>query len=89
MHAGRTTAELTAELVARPGIGPWTAGYVAMRVLGDSDVLLTGDLALRHGAGRLGLPTDPRELAARGRVWSPFRSYAGLHLWRAAATASS
>lgn len=89
VHAGRNTAELTAELVARPGIGPWTAGYVAMRVLGDPDVLLTGDLALRHGAGRLGLPTDPRELAARGGVWSPFRSYAGLHLWRAAATASS
>ncbi len=88
VHAGRSTAELTAELVARPGIGPWTAGYVAMRVLGDPDVLLTGDLALRQGAGRLGLPTDPRDLAARGRRWAPFRSYAGLHLWRAASASS-
>jgi AraC family transcriptional regulator of adaptative response / DNA-3-methyladenine glycosylase II len=81
---GRRTAELTAELVARPGIGPWTAGYVAMRVLGDPDVLLTGDLVLRNGAAALGLPDAPSALAARAERWSPFRSYAGLHLWRAA-----
>ncbi len=81
---GRRTSELTAELVARQGIGPWTAGYVAMRVLGDPDVLLTGDLVLRNGAGALGLPTTPRSLDEHGRRWSPFRSYAGMHLWRAA-----
>lgn len=81
---GRTTAELTADLVARPGIGPWTAGYVAMRVLGDPDVLLTGDLALRAGAAALGLPADARELDRHGARWRPFRSYAGMHLWAAA-----
>ena len=57
--ADRTTAELTADLVSRPGIGPWTAGYVAMRLLGDRDVLLTGDLVLRAGAALLGLPATP------------------------------
>ena len=81
---GRRTAELEADLTARVGIGPWTAGYVAMRVIGDPDVLLTGDLALRQGAAALGLPDDPAGLTARASAWRPFRSYAGLHLWRAA-----
>ncbi len=85
VHPGRAPEELTAELVARPGIGPWTAGYVCMRVLGAPDVLLDGDLVLRQGAGRLGLPSDARTLALHGRRWRPFRSYAGILLWRAAA----
>ncbi|WP_277871850.1 AlkA N-terminal domain-containing protein [Cryobacterium ruanii] len=80
---GQTRAELEASLVALPGIGPWTAGYVAMRVLGSPDILLTSDLALRQGAGRLGLAVEPRSLAARGADWAPWRSYAGMHLWRA------
>ncbi len=79
----RDPAELTAELVARPGIGPWTAQYIAMRVLGERDELLTGDLALRTGASRLGLPDTPGALAAHGARWAPYRSYAGQHLWRA------
>lgn len=86
---GQTRAELEASLVALPGIGPWTAGYVAMRVLGSPDILLTSDLALRQGAGRLGLAAEPRSLAARGSDWAPWRSYAGMHLWRAASPVSS
>ena len=54
-----------------------------MRVLGHPDLLLTGDVALRAGARRLGLPEGPRELAAWGTTVAPWRSYAGLHLWRA------
>jgi AraC family transcriptional regulator, regulatory protein of adaptative response / DNA-3-methyladenine glycosylase II len=80
---GRSSAELIADLVARPGIGPWTAGYVAMRLLGDRDVLLTGDLALRQGAAARDIPAGVPALAEYGRRWRPFRSYAGLHLWRA------
>lgn len=72
-------------LVAVPGIGEWTAAYVAMRVLGHPDILPTGDVALRTGARNLGLPDQPRELAAWGVGVSPWRSYAALHLWRAAA----
>jgi len=82
--ADRTTDVLTADLVSRPGIGPWTAGYVAMRLLGDRDVLLTGDLVLRAGAALLGLPATPTALAARSANWRPYRAYAGMHLWRAA-----
>jgi AraC family transcriptional regulator of adaptative response / DNA-3-methyladenine glycosylase II len=76
--------ELTARLVAMPGIGPWTAGYVALRTLGAPDVLLATDLVLLKGAALLRLPAEPRTLAEYAKRWSPYRSYAGLHLWRAA-----
>jgi AraC family transcriptional regulator of adaptative response / DNA-3-methyladenine glycosylase II len=84
LNVGETRQELESRLLALPGIGPWTAGYVAMRVLGSPDILLTSDLALRQGAARLGLPADAKALAARGAAWAPWRSYAGMHLWRAA-----
>ncbi|MGH3902737.1 MAG: DNA-3-methyladenine glycosylase 2 family protein [Pseudonocardiaceae bacterium] len=84
---GRDPTELHTELQAMPGIGPWTAGYVTMRVLGATDVLLDTDLALRRGAAALGLPTDTDRLQHLARRWRPWRSYAGMHLWRAAATA--
>ena len=71
-------------LLAVRGIGEWTAGYLAMRVLGHPDILPTGDVALRTGARRLGLPDHPQDLAAWGTHVSPWRSYASLHLWRAA-----
>ncbi|TCP56272.1 DNA-3-methyladenine glycosylase II [Tamaricihabitans halophyticus] len=84
-HFGREPAELRAELLALPGIGPWTADYVLMRVLGAPDVLLSTDLMVRRGAGLLGLPDTQGGLDARGEPWRPWRSYAGMHLWRATA----
>ena len=84
LDVGESREELQARLLALPGIGPWTAGYVAMRVLGSPDILLTSDLALRQGADRLGLPSTARVLAGHGQRWAPWRSYAGMHLWRAA-----
>ena len=60
-----------------PGIGPWTADYVAMRC-GDRDVLLETDLGVRRGfAGS----ADPAELVRRAERWRPWRSYAVQHLW--------
>jgi AraC family transcriptional regulator, regulatory protein of adaptative response / DNA-3-methyladenine glycosylase II len=64
-----------------PGIGPWTAGYVALRALGDPDVLLADDLGVRRAATALGLPDDSAALRARGQRWGPWRSYATHHLW--------
>ncbi|HEY8912311.1 AlkA N-terminal domain-containing protein [Lacisediminihabitans sp.] len=83
LDVGMTTEEFTARLTALPGVGPWTAGYLAMRVLGSPDVLLTTDLVMLVSAGRLGLPSTSRALAAHGTRWAPWRSYAGLHLWAA------
>jgi AraC family transcriptional regulator, regulatory protein of adaptative response / DNA-3-methyladenine glycosylase II len=70
-------------LTKLPGIGPWTAGYLALRVLGNPDVLLTSDLVIVQSAAALGLPAAPKALAGYGARWAPWRSYAALHLWRA------
>ena len=83
LDVGLAADELTARLVALPGIGPWTAGYVAMRVLGNPDTLLSTDLVMQHAAAHLGLPATAARLARHGTAWAPWRSYAGLHLWRA------
>ena len=72
-----------ATLAALPGIGPWTAGYVAMRALGDPDVFLVEDLGVRHGLGRVGGPTDQREARELAMAWAPWRSYASQYLWQA------
>ncbi|PPK70211.1 AlkA N-terminal domain-containing protein [Actinokineospora auranticolor] len=85
LHVGVDAETLRSRLQSYPGIGPWTAGYVVMRLLGDPDVLLPQDLALRNGARALGLPSSTEALAEHGRSWRPWRSYAGMHLWRAAA----
>ncbi|QDE34155.1 DNA-3-methyladenine glycosylase 2 family protein [Microbacterium foliorum] len=84
LTVGDDGLEQRAALLAMPGIGPWTADYVRMRVLGDPDVLLPGDVALRAGAASSGLPGDPRPLVAWAERAAPWRSYLSAHLWRAA-----
>ncbi|MDZ8170921.1 DNA-3-methyladenine glycosylase 2 family protein [Microbacterium xanthum] len=81
---GDDGAEQRAALLARPGIGPWTADYVRMRVLADPDVTLPGDVAVRAGAAALGIPADPRGFAAWAERLAPWRSYLTAHLWAAA-----
>lgn len=83
LDVGMPTDELTARLVALPGVGPWTAGYVAMRVLGSPDILLSSDLVMLASAAQLGLPGTAASLTRAGGTWAPWRSYAGMHLWRA------
>ncbi|HJQ46156.1 MAG TPA: AlkA N-terminal domain-containing protein [Amycolatopsis sp.] len=80
LHVGRDADQLRAELVALPGVGPWTADYVLMRVLGAPDVLLADDLVVRKGAAALGIA----DLPACAQAWRPWRSYAGMYLWRSA-----
>ena len=75
-------AELREQLLALPGVGPWTAGYLAMRVLGNPDVFLETDLVIRQSAAAFGLPGAGRALAQRAAAWAPWRSYASLQLWR-------
>jgi AraC family transcriptional regulator of adaptative response / DNA-3-methyladenine glycosylase II len=60
-----------------PGIGPWTAEYVAMRALGDPDAFPHSDLGLLHA-----LNIDkPAKLQTVAEKWRPWRAYAALHLW--------
>jgi AraC family transcriptional regulator of adaptative response / DNA-3-methyladenine glycosylase II len=83
LDVGTPVPEFMTELTALRGVGPWTAGYLAMRVLGSPDILLTSDLVMMQSAAALGIAATPPELARVGEAWAPWRSYAGLHLWRA------
>ena len=66
-------------LLQIPGIGPWTADYIALRALGHPDVFLPHDIGIRDALRGLG--RDPAEAARLAAGWSPWRSYAQLHLW--------
>jgi len=72
-----------AALLALPGIGPWTASYVAMRALRDSDAFMPTDLGVRHGLERLGRDGGPKAATALAERWRPYRAYATMHLWGA------
>ncbi|MGP8059721.1 MAG: AlkA N-terminal domain-containing protein [Acidimicrobiales bacterium] len=78
---GSDPGELRARLVAIPGIGPWTAEYIAMRALGDPDAFLPTDLGVRRAVTRLGLGDEPKALVERAERWRPWRAYALTHLW--------
>jgi AraC family transcriptional regulator, regulatory protein of adaptative response / DNA-3-methyladenine glycosylase II len=70
------------ELLAIPGVGPWTADYIALRALG-ADAFPASDLGLRRGARAVGLPDDAAALAAHAERWRPWRRYAAHYLWTA------
>jgi 3-methyladenine DNA glycosylase/8-oxoguanine DNA glycosylase len=76
---GADPVRTRAELLALPGIGPWTADYLAVRVLGDRDAFTPGDLVLRRALGRV----STREAEAASQAWRPYRAYALFHLWTA------
>jgi AraC family transcriptional regulator of adaptative response / DNA-3-methyladenine glycosylase II len=79
LRPGADPAATRAALLALPGIGEWTASYVAMRVLRDPDAFLPTDLGIRRALARLG---QSDEVAER---WRPWRAYAAQHLWAASA----
>lgn len=81
LSPGDDAAQQRAALLALPGVGPWTADHVRMRVTGDPDVFLVEDGALRSGAQRVGLPGDKKALTAWAQSAAPWRSYATTHLW--------
>jgi AraC family transcriptional regulator, regulatory protein of adaptative response / DNA-3-methyladenine glycosylase II len=70
-------ADARAELLALPGIGPWTAEYIAMRALGDPDAWMPTDLGVLHGLARLGIGAEAAD------SWRPYRAHAVMHLWSA------
>ena len=78
--------DVRARLLALPGIGPWTADYVAMRALGHPDVFLPTDIGVRNAL--VGLGEQPAEVIARSERWRPWRSYALMHLWSSLAMLS-
>jgi AraC family transcriptional regulator of adaptative response / DNA-3-methyladenine glycosylase II len=77
--------QVSAKLLAMPGIGPWTVSYVRMRALCDPDAFLPSDLGLRRALEGAELPSDPRSVERLAEQWRPYRSYALQYLWSAPA----
>lgn len=71
------------DLLAIPGIGPWTAEMIALRAMGDPDAFPATDLGVRNTASALGLPAAPKGLIAHSAQWQPWRGYATQSLWAA------
>jgi AraC family transcriptional regulator, regulatory protein of adaptative response / DNA-3-methyladenine glycosylase II len=78
LTSGYPVEEAIAQLQELPGIGSWTAHYIAMRVLNDPDIFLPNDLGIRKALGENNL----KRMLAIAAPWQPWRSYATLHLWK-------
>jgi AraC family transcriptional regulator of adaptative response / DNA-3-methyladenine glycosylase II len=80
----RSLDEAVAALRALPGVGEWTAQYIAMRALREPDAFPSADIGLMRALeGPDGLRPSPAELLARAERWRPWRAYAASHLWAA------
>jgi AraC family transcriptional regulator of adaptative response / DNA-3-methyladenine glycosylase II len=81
LDAPRGLDDAVARLCALPGIGTWTAQYIALRALGERDAFPSGDLGLRRAlANGSGMPST-KELERLAEAWRPWRAYAAIHLW--------
>jgi AraC family transcriptional regulator, regulatory protein of adaptative response / DNA-3-methyladenine glycosylase II len=75
--------EAVARLRGLPGVGEWTAQYIAMRALRESDAFLAADVALQRRLAIDGRRPNAQDLLIRAEGWRPWRAYAVLHLWTA------
>ncbi|MDQ2715700.1 MAG: DNA-3-methyladenine glycosylase 2 family protein, partial [Chloroflexota bacterium] len=73
-------------LLKLPGVGLWTASYIAMRALGDPDAFPGADLGLRRALEQQGVAADLKSIERRAQAWRPWRAYATHHLWASLAT---
>ena len=83
LHPGADREEASARLLALPGIGPWTAGYIGMRALSDPDAFPPGDAGVLRALRLLGHGGEPGADTGAAQAWRPWRSYAVHHLWAA------
>lgn len=81
-RADRTLDDFVARWVALPGIGPWTAQYIALRALGHPDAFPAEDLVLQRVAAGDGSRLSTKAIIANAEAWRPWRAYAVIHLWR-------
>lgn len=75
--------EFVSAMTALPGIGDWTAQYIAMRALKDPDAFPASDLVLRRAAACGGAKLSAKQLAGQALAWRPWRAYAAVYLWKA------
>jgi AraC family transcriptional regulator, regulatory protein of adaptative response / DNA-3-methyladenine glycosylase II len=81
LDAARGLDDAVARLRRVPGIGEWTAHYIAMRALGEPDAFPASDLGLRKALGGERAPLSPTEVASLAEAWRPWRAYAAMALW--------
>jgi AraC family transcriptional regulator of adaptative response / DNA-3-methyladenine glycosylase II len=81
----RTLEDFVARWTALPGIGPWTAQYIALRALGHPDAFPAEDLVLQKHLPEDGSRLSAKALLQRAEPWRPWRGYAVIQLWRDAA----
>lgn len=81
-EAEQTLDDFAAAWSALPGIGPWTAQYLAMRALGHPDAFPAEDLVLQKAVPTNGSRLTARQLREHADAWRPWRAYAVIHLWR-------
>lgn len=74
--------EFVEKWVRLPGIGAWTAHYIAMRALSHADAFPAADLVLRKAVSADGIAVPLKQLQTMAEAWRPWRAYAVLHLWR-------
>ncbi|HEX3833920.1 MAG TPA: AlkA N-terminal domain-containing protein [Solirubrobacteraceae bacterium] len=89
LDGGADREEARRGLLGVPGVGPWTAEYVAMRALRDPDAFLAGDLGIHHALRRHGLDGRPAAAERLSQGWRPYRAYAVIHLWADLAAAAA
>ena len=78
---GSAPEALVARLCEVPGVGPWTAHYIAMRTLGWPDAFPPGDVAALKAMRTLYASTSQRDAERHAEAWRPWRAYALLRLW--------
>lgn len=89
LDGGAERDETQRRLLAMPGLGPWTVGYIAMRALRDPDGFLPTDLGVRRALEALGHDGRPATAARLAERWRPYRAYALQHLWGHLATVAA
>jgi AraC family transcriptional regulator, regulatory protein of adaptative response / DNA-3-methyladenine glycosylase II len=82
LSAGADIESTVRALQTIAGIGPWTAHYIAMRALSAPDMWLPKDVALLHALDLPNSASGHRQAAVKAQSWSPWRSYAVMHLWQ-------
>ncbi len=81
LDASQGLPDVIASLCAIPGIGPWTANYIAMRALGETDAFPADDLWLRRALSNGNGLLSAAQLVDAAEAWRPWRAYAAMHLW--------
>jgi len=82
LELGPALESTVSALIEIPGIGPWTAHYIAMRAVGEPDAFPAGDLGLRKAASGSGTLLSEKALERLAESWRPWRAYAAILLWR-------